>query len=86
MEYFYRLSSLFALKSFLSSQCAVGNSVLREVSVFFGIFFFIIGSKANSQKMAKTNFWFCKTFRPMQYISLILFPVLKSSGLANEAE
>ena len=72
MEYFYRLSSLFALKSFLSSQC-----------IPWDIFFYY---KANSQKMAKTNFWFCKTFRPMQYISLILFPVLKSSGLANEAE
>ena len=41
MDIFYRLSSLFALESFLSSQCTDGNTVLREVSVFLGICLFL---------------------------------------------
>ena len=79
MEFFYRLPSLFALESFLSSQCTCGNAILREVSVFFGICSFLLGLKAKS-----TKFMFCKIFHAMQFISSFLFPVLKSSSPANE--
>ena len=69
MEIFYRLSSLFALESFFSSQCTSGNAVLREVSVFLGICLFLLDSKAKSQKWQKQNsgfakhFMLCSTFR-----------------------
>ena len=48
--------------------------------------FIFIRFEGKIAEMAKTKFRFCKTFHALQYISLILFPVLKSSGLANEAE
>ena len=84
MEIFYRLSSLFALESFLSSQYTIGNTVLREVSVFRGIFF-LLGSNAKSQKWQK-QIQVLQTFRAMQYMSLSFFPALKFSGQANEAD
>ena len=62
MEFFYRLSSLFALESFLPSQCTSGNSILREVSVFLGICSFLLESKAKSQKLNEQNSGSAKYF------------------------
>ena len=62
MDIFYSLSSLFALESFLSSQCTSGNTVLIEVSVFRGICLFLLDSKAKSQKWQKQNSGFEKHF------------------------
>ena len=50
MEFFYRLSSLFAQESFLSSV-SCGNTILREVSVFLGLCLFLLGSREKSQKL-----------------------------------
>ena len=66
---FYGLSSLFALKSFLSSQCTNGNTVLREVSVFLGICLFFIRIEGKFQKKKKqkeisiSHFVLCSIFR-----------------------
>ena len=57
----------------------------RGISIPPDMFIFI-RIEGKIAKMAKTIFRFRKTFHAMQYISLILFPVLKSSGLDNEAE
>ena len=62
MEFFYRLPSVFALESFLSSQCTCGNAILREVSVFFGICSFLLGSKAKSKKLKEQNSGSAKYF------------------------
>ena len=74
MEIFYRLSSYFALESFLSSQCFSGNTHERGISIPPDMFIFI-RIEGKIAKMTKTIFRFCKTFHAMQYISLILFPV-----------
>ena len=55
-----------------------GISIPRDMFIF-------IRFEGKIAKMAKTKFRFCKTFHAMQYISLILFPVKNSSGLANKA-
>ena len=54
MEFFYRLSSLLAQESFLSSV-SCGNTILREVSVFLGLCLFLLGSRAKSQKLQEQN-------------------------------
>ena len=84
MEIFYRLSSLFALESFLSSQCTIGNTVLREVLVFLGIFFFIRIERLIA-KMEKRNSSFA-TFSCYAVYVVNFISRFKNPGLANEAD
>ena len=57
----------------------------RAISVPRDFFFFSLGSNAKSQKWKK-EIQVLQPFRAMQYMSLILSLVLKSPGLANEAD
>ena len=85
MEIFYRLSSLFALESFLSSEMYHWKHCLERGISIPRDFFFSLGSNAKSQKWQK-EIQVLQPFRAMQYMSLILSLVLKSPGLANEAD
>ena len=61
------------------------HDLQRGISISWDMFIFI-RIERKIAKTAKTKFRFCKTFHAMQYISSFVFPVLKSSVPATEAD